>query len=59
MVEMSDKNNYLYRITTYSSVINEYGTEESVIKRIKSISHWRNKPDNNYYKQAIIEFARG
>lgn len=64
MVENSQKDNYLYRITTYSSIINESGTEniiENIVnncKRIKSISGWRSKPDNHFYKQAIIEFAR-
>ena len=64
-VEVSQKNNYLYKITTYSSVINERGCEEAVIrrikgnKRIKSISHWRVAPDDSQYKQAVIEFERG
>ena len=64
MIESSN-DGYKYRITTYSSVINERGCENAIIKRIqknkrvKSISGWINKPDNNYFAQAIIEFERG
>lgn len=64
MIENS-KDGYKYRITTYSSVIREYGCENQIKKRIsknkriKSISCWLNKPDNAYFSQAIIEFVRG
>ena len=55
---------YKYRITTYSSVLNERGTENSIRKRInnnkriKSFSGWYLKPNDIYYKQAIVEFVR-
>ena len=51
-------------ITTYSSIIKEDGIEDLInkrikrCKRIKSISYWRNKPNNILYKQAIIEFKK-
>ena len=63
-IEISQKNNYLYRITTYSSIINEWGTTKSIEqrvrknKRIKSISGWFFKEGDTYYKQAIVEFVR-
>lgn len=63
MIE-SSKDGYKYRITTYNSVIGEYGCEDAIIRRlqknkkVKSISSWINKPDNNYFAQAIIEFVR-
>ena len=59
-----NKDGYKYLITTYSSVINEYGCKDSInkrinkCKRIKSISYWWNKPNNSYYKQAIIEMNK-
>lgn len=63
MIENSE-DGYKYRITTYASVINEYGTENIIKRRIyknkkiKSLSMWYFKPDNYYYKQAIIEFNK-
>lgn len=60
----ASKDGYKYLVTTHSSVINEHGTEDRIIrrlsgnKRVKSISYWRINPDNDYEKQAVIEFVR-
>ena len=55
---------YKYRITTYSSVIDESGVKATVTKRlknnkrIKSFGEWWFKSDDRYYKQLIVEFER-
>lgn len=54
---------YKYRITTYSSVIDEKGVKATVTrrlknnKRIKSFGDWWFKNDDRYYKQLIVEFV--
>ena len=63
-IQVSPKNNYLYMVTTYASVINEKGTENLIdlivnkCKKIKKISYWRNKPNDTMYKQAVVEFIK-
>ena len=55
---------YKYRITTYTSVINERGAEETIRKRIiknkriKSFNGWYFKDNDINYKQVVIEFGR-
>lgn len=55
---------YRYLITTYTSVINEYGTEKMVenrikkCKRIKSFDGWYFNKNDLYYKDAIVEFVK-
>lgn len=61
-IEHSD-DGYKYRLTVYSSIINENGVTDMIKKRlknkrIKSFDGWYFKPDNINYKQAIIEFKR-
>ena len=61
-IEVSKKDGYKYRITTYSSVLNEIGTKERVAirlknnKRIKSFDGWYFKEDDPYLRQMIVEF---
>ena len=56
---------YRYLITTYSSVIDEYGCKNDIIKRVKKnkrmkcISDWYFKEKDTYYKDAILEMNRG
>lgn len=56
------KDGYKYLITTYSNVIDEYGTADVIKKRVlknkrmKSIDGWYRVKDNPTIKQAIIEF---
>lgn len=63
-IEVSKTDGYKYRITTYSSVLNEYGVEKQVAsrlgknKRVKSFDGWYVKENEPYYRQAIVEFAR-
>lgn len=55
---------YKYLITTYASVLNEFGVESrienriKINKRIKSINGWWNKDGECFYKQAIVEFVK-
>lgn len=62
-IEIS-KDGYKYRITTYSSVINERGTIDIINKRInknkkiKIFNGWQFKDNDYNYKQAIIEFNK-
>lgn len=61
-IEVSKKDGYKYRITTYSSVLNEIGTKERVAirlknnKRIKSFDGWYMKDKEPFFKQMIVEF---
>lgn len=61
----ASEDGYKYLITTYSSVIDEYGCKNDILKRVKknkrvkSISDWYFKEKNTYYKEAIIEMTRG
>ena len=60
----SNKDGYKYRITTYSSVINESGVTDIIKNRIKTnkkiklFDGWYLKNDDYNYKQAIIEFVK-
>lgn len=62
-IEVND-DGYKYRVTSYASVIDEYGAAETIRKRIiknkriKSFNGWYYKKDDTYYKQAIIEFVK-
>lgn len=64
-IEVSKTDCYRYRITTYSSVLNEYGVEKQVAsrlgknKRVKSFDGWYMKDNEPFFKQMIVEFARG
>lgn len=64
-IEVSKTNDYKYRVTTYASVINEYGVEKQVAsrlgknKRVKSFDGWYMKDNEPFFKQMIVEFARG
>ena len=63
-IEVSKTNGYKYRITTYSSVLNESGTENRVAirlknnKRIKSFDGWYMMSGEPFYRQAIVEFVK-
>ena len=63
-IEVSKTDDYKYRITTYASVINEYGVEKQVVnrlgqnKRIKSFDGWYMKDNEPYFRQAIVEFVK-
>lgn len=63
-IEVSPKDSYIYRITTYSSVLNERGVWSGVEKRlyknkkIKSFDGWWFKEGDTFYKQGVITFAR-
>ena len=60
----TNNDGYKYRVTTYSSVIDERGVKEVLRKRIrsnkkiKSMSDWGFKKGDTFYKQAIIEFYK-
>jgi len=60
----ASEDGYKYLITTYTSVIDEYGAKKDVInrvkknKRFKSISDWWFKEKDTYYKEAIVEMMR-
>lgn len=61
-IEVSPKNNYVYRITALSSLVDE---SKNLIekrlrknKRIKSIGTWFFKEHDFFYKQLVIEFNR-
>lgn len=62
-IEVS-KDGYKYRVTTYSSVINEPNVVDIIKKRIKNnkkvkfIDGWYLKNNDYNYKQAIIEFVK-
>ena len=62
-IEVS-QDGYKYRITTYSSVINEPNVVDIIKKRIKNnkkvkfIDGWYFKNNDYNYKQAIIEFKK-
>ena len=61
-IEISPKNNYVYRITTYASVLDEQGVwcccEKRLCKnkKIKSFNGWWFKEGDTFYKQGVIEF---
>ena len=63
-IEISQKDNYLYRITTYATVIDESGTIDAIKRRIKSnkkiksIGDWFFKDKDTSFKQAIVEFVK-
>ena len=63
-IEVSKTDGYKYRVTTYSSIINEYGTEKRVAsrleknKRIKSFDGWYMKDKEPFFKQMIVEFKK-
>lgn len=61
-IEISPNNNYLYRITAFSSLVEENKkTIDKILgknKRIKSYEGWWFKPQDIYYKQALIEFKK-
>ena len=63
-IEVNKTDGYKYRVTTYASVINEYGVEKQVAsrlgknKRIKSFDGWYMKDNEPFYKQAIVEFVK-
>ena len=63
-IEVSKTDGYKYRVTTYASVINEYGVEKQVAsrlgknKRVKSFDGWYMKDNEPFYKQAIVEFVK-
>lgn len=58
----TNKDGYQCVITTYSSVIQEYGVEKlinkiiSKNKRIKSFDGWFFKPQDVFLKEAIVTF---
>ena len=60
----NSKDGYKYRITTYSSVINERGVTDIIAnrihknKKIKYLYGWYFKSGDTKYKQAIIEFYK-
>lgn len=61
-IEISPNNNYLYRLTVFSSLVDE---NKSIIdkilsknKRIKTYEGWWLKPQDIVFKQALIEFKR-
>lgn len=60
----SNQDGYKYRITTYSSVINERGVIDLInrrinkCKKIKSFNGWYLKSGDVNYQQAIIEFVK-
>ena len=62
-IEVS-QDGYKYRITTYSSVINEPNVVDIIKKRIKNnkkvkfLDGWYFKGNDYNYKQAIIEFKK-
>ena len=62
-IEVS-QDGYKYRVTTYSSVINESFITDIIKKRIKnnkkikSFDGWYLKNNDYNYKQAIIEFVK-
>ena len=62
-IEVS-QDGYKYRVTTYSSVINESFVTDIIKKRIKnnkkikSFDGWYLKSNDYNYKQAIIEFVK-
>ena len=63
-VEVSKTDGYKYRITTYASVLDEYGIKDRIImrlknnKRIKDFDGWFLMADAPYLRQAIIEFKK-
>ena len=63
-IEVSKTDGYKYRITTYASVLNEYGVEKLVAnrlrgnKRVKSFDGWYMKDNEPFFKQAIVEFVK-
>lgn len=58
-------NGYKITITTYASVLQEYGIENLINKimkqnkRIQYFDGWYFEPQNVFYKQAIVSFKRG
>ena len=61
-IQISPKDNYVYYITTYSSVLNERGVCSCLEKRLKrnkkieNFDGWWFKDGDTFYKQAIITF---
>ena len=61
----ASKDGYKYLLTTYSSVIDESGAKNDILKRVKNnkrmknISDWYFKDRDTYYKEAILEMNRG
>lgn len=55
---------YKYLITTYASVLSEFGVASrierrlKINKRIKSFKGWWLKDNECFYKQAIVEFKK-
>ena len=61
-IEISPNNNYMYRITAFSSLVDENKrTIDKILrrnKRIKSYEGWWLSPHNIIFKQALIEFKK-
>lgn len=63
-IEVSKKDGYKYRVTTYSSVLAENGVKNQIIirlksnKRIKSFDGWYLKEHEPYLRQMYVEFVR-
>ena len=63
-IEVSPKDSYVYRITTYASVLKEQGVWSGVEKRlmknkrIKTFDGWWFKEGDIFYKQGIIQFEK-
>lgn len=61
-IEVSPNNPYLYRITAFASLVDE--SRKSIDnrlyknKRIKSYEGWFLKPNDSFFKQALIEFKK-
>ena len=61
----ASEDGYRYLLTTYSSIIDEYGAKNDMLKRVKNnkrmkcISDWGFKERDTYYKQAVLEMVRG
>lgn len=61
-IEVSPNNPYLYRITVFSSLVNENKkTIDKILsknKKINSYEGWFLKPNDIFFKQALIQFKK-
>ena len=61
-IEVSPNNPYMYRITAFASLVNENRSLiDKILKKNKHVSNydgWWNKPQDCFFKQALIEFKR-
>ena len=61
-IEVSPNNPYLYRITVFSSLVNENKkTIDKILsknKKINSYEGWFLKPNDIFFKQSLIQFKK-